>query len=225
MSASAPLFQAMVETEQATPNRPMTDTRAALIEATMAEIVESGYTELTPERLAGRAGVSIATFRASFADEQVAVLAAHEAVSRCFEQRLLEACGTQPQWPLKVKVGIGVTLDLAASSPLAAQFLTLDTLVVDRELMRQMLESRDRLSRLLAAGRAEMPPGVELPAVVEQALVGGVGGVISSQLRSGQAEHLPALAPQLVELTLLPYLGSEAAAAVASRPLPDLREL
>lgn len=203
----------------------MTDSRAALIEAAVAEAVEGGYLELTAERIAARAGVPAAAFQASFGGEQEAIEAAYEAVFGCFETRLLQACETQPSWPLKVKAGIGVTLDLAAASPLEARFLTLDTMAANRALVRRMFDSRDRLSRLLVAGRTETPRGADLPGLVEQVLIAGVAGVISSQLQAGQAEHLPALAPQLVELTLLPYLGSEAAAAVANRPRPDIQAL
>jgi AcrR family transcriptional regulator len=198
----------------------MREQETALIDAAAWELVENGYDDLTVEAVLERAGVPRPEFDSRFAGKEALVEYAYEALFERFLDRLSRAIETQSSWPLKVKVGIGATLDMAAAAPVKAQFLTLDTLATSRALVHQRFESRERLSRLLAAGRTEVPRGTELPGVVEQTLIAGIAWVISSQLRSGEAEQLPALAPQLVELTLLPYLGREEAAAVARRSRP-----
>ena len=210
---------------KSTPTVKATERRERLIDATVAETVEFGYAVLTVDRIIRRAGTSRASFYSQFAGKQAAVEAAYECLAERFLSRLLEVCGAQPSWPLKVKVGIGVTLDMFAASPVDAQFLAVDAMAVNDDFLRRVLDSRDRLARLLAAGRTETQHGAELPGVIESALVGGISGVISTQLRAGEAKHLPALAPELVELTLTPYLGREKAAAVARRPLPPVKGL
>lgn len=197
----------------------------ALIEAIAAEMGEGGFANLSIERVTARAGVPRASFQANFKDLTEGVAVAHGAVFERFVGRLLQACEAQPSWPLKVKVGIGLTLDLAAAAPARARFMMLDSVTADPELIRQGIEARDRLAGLLASGRSLSPYGATLPGITEQALVGGLGSVILARLVSGEAEHLPALAPELVELTLVPYLGAEAAAAVARRPRPQLDDL
>lgn len=197
----------------------------ALIDAVVAETAERGYADLSVEEIAGRAGISVSSFHARFPDKQAAVEAAHEAVFERFVSRLTRTCETQASWPLKVKVGIGVALDLAAASPAGARFLVLTSLAANPELTRQAIEARDRLARLLASVRAESPQGAALPALTEQTLIGGLIGVVSAQLVAGEAENLPALAPELVQLTLLPYLGQESAAEVARRPRPAIEGL
>jgi len=198
------------------------DDREALIEAIAAEMVEVGFRNLSVERITARAGLSGSSFEANFEDMGAAVAAAHKALFERFVGRLARACEAQPSWPLKVKVGIGLTLDLAAASPARARFLMVDYLTDDPLLIRQGVEARDRLGGMLAASRPESPREGALPGITEQALVGGLAGVILARLVSGEAEHLPALAPDLVELTLLPYLGADAAAAVARRPRPQI---
>jgi AcrR family transcriptional regulator len=199
--------------------------REALIDAVAAETVERGYANLSVERIVTRAALSTSSFDAIFPDLRTAVATAHEVLFERFVGRLVRTCKTQPSWPLKVRVAIGVTLDLAAASPMKARFLLLDSAGSDPELVRQALESRDRLVRLLATGRSEIPSSAGLPGITEQALIGGLAGTISTQLVNGEAERLPALAPQLVELTLLPYLGAEQAAVVARRPRPQVDDL
>lgn len=202
----------------------MREQEEALIDAAVAEMVERGYADLSVEAVTGRAGVPRSAFDARFGGKQDIVEFAYEALFERFVARLLRVAETQPSWPLKVKVGIGVTLDLAAAEPVKAQFLTHDTLATSEALIRQKFESRERLAGLLAAGRAETPHGAELPGILEQTLIAGIAWVISAQLRGGDAEHLPALAPQLVELTLIPYLGRGEAAAAARRPRPTVED-
>jgi AcrR family transcriptional regulator len=198
----------------------MTDLDQALIDAVIAETVEFGRFDLSIERVSARSGISLAELRGLYPDVQTVVEAVHDAVFERFLDRLTRACDAQTAWPLKVKVGIGVALDLAAASPATARFLMLDSLAADRPLALRAIESRERLAGLLAAGRSETALGASLPVGAEKVLVAGVSGVILARLVSGEAEHLPALAPQLVELTLLFYLGPEEAAEVARRPRP-----
>ena len=203
---------------RSTPTTKATDGRERLIDATIEETVEHGYAALSIEGIIRRAGATQAFFHSHFADKQAAVEAAYELLFEGYFERLLQTCAAQPSWALKVKAGIGVTLDMAAASPVEAQFLAVDVMAVGDDFFRRVLDSRDRVARLLVVGRTEGRYGAELPGVIEPALVAGVVGVISNQLRAGEARHLPALAPQLIELTLTPYLGREQAAEFAVRP-------
>jgi AcrR family transcriptional regulator len=202
----------------------MREQEAGLVAAAVSVLVEKGFGDLTVEEVVDRAEVPRSTFDSRFAGKQAVVEFAYETLFEQFLGRLSRAIKTQPSWPLKVKVGVGATLDMAAAEPVKAQFLTLDTLATNKSLVHQRFESRERLARLLAAGRTEILHGAELPGVVEQTLIAGIAWVISSQLRNGEAEQLPALAPQLVELTLTPYLGREEAAKMARRPRPIVGE-
>jgi AcrR family transcriptional regulator len=207
---------------QPIPTTKTTEARDSLIDAAVAETVEVGYGAVSVEGIIRRADSSRALFDAHFADKQAALEAAYECRFEQYLSRVLRACEAQSEWPLKVKVGIGVTLDMAAASPVDAQFLVVETMAVSDEFLQQVLDSRDRLGRLLIGGRTETPQGAELPGITEAVMVAGIAGVIAAQLRAGETKHLPAVAPQLVELTLTPYLGREQAAEVARRPRPSL---
>src|SRR3954454_11744477 len=135
-----------------------TDWPERLLDAVVATTAEFGRAGLTVERVVRRAGTDPPTFYAHFADEQAAVKAAHEALFERYLDRLLQACRGQSRWPLKVKVGVGVTLDLAAASPVDARFLV-ETLVGSWDFPGGVIDSRDRLARLLVSGRTETPHG------------------------------------------------------------------
>jgi len=191
--------------------------RERLIEAAVAETFELEHTRLTVEQIVRRAGVARDTFYAYFDDAGAALAAAQHSRFDRYVDRLLGTCRIQPTWPLKVKVGIGATLDMATASPADARFLT-ETSLGWWGLPGGIPESRDRLARLLIPGRAEAADRDELPGLLEFVLVTGIAAAISAQLQAGEVKRLPALAPELTELVLTYYLGREAAAEVARRP-------
>lgn len=191
-----------------------------LIAAVVEETVERGFEGVTVEGIVERSGLSLEDFEAHFESREQAVAVAYEEVFERFFARLVKVCRGQDEWPLKVKVGIALTLDLAAAKPVQARFLTADALVAGRATARVAMESRDRLARLLAAMRKQSPHGAELPSLTEQVLIGGLIGTISIRLTAGEARQLPNLAPQLVRLFLMPYIGREEAERIASRPGP-----
>jgi AcrR family transcriptional regulator len=193
-----------------------------LIDAVVMETSERGHQGVTVEQIVHRAGVTRGTFYAHFDGKEAAIVAAHRSRFERYVIRLLETCRIQSTWPLKVKVGIGATLDMAAANPSDARFL-IETSLGTWGLPGGIPDSRDRLARFLIGGRAETPYGKELPGLLEAVLVTGIASAISAQLRAGEAKRLPALAPELTELVLACYLGREEAAERARRPRAEPR--
>lgn len=187
----------------------------------IAETISAhGYSGVTVDRILDRSGVSRESFEALFASKDEAL---EETLAAAFERLLgvlKRACSAQSEWPMKVKVAIGAALDYAAADPAGAALLELRPLIADPRVARHATDARDQLALMLADGRRYTERGAELPALTEQAIVAGLMGVVSSRI--GEAERLPALAPQLVQIALLPYLGAVDAARVATRPPPEL---
>lgn len=198
---------------------PTTETgmRERLIEAVVAETFALGHTGVTVDQIVCRAGVARDTFYAYFENPGAALAAAHQSCFDRYVGRLRGTCRIQATWPLKVKVGIGATLDMAAAAPAEARFVT-ETTLGRWALPGGIPESRDRLGRFLFPGRAETAHGDELPGLLESVLVTGTAAAISAQLQTGEANRLPTLAPELTELVLACYLGREQAAELARRP-------
>jgi hypothetical protein len=65
---------------------------------------------------------------------------------------------------------------------------------------------------ILKAGRSQHGGERPLP---EATLVGGIVSLIVREINAGRTEQLEQLLPDLVELTLAPYLGAEEAARLA----------
>jgi hypothetical protein len=115
------------------------------------------------------------------------------------------ACSPQEAWPTNVIAAVGAGLRFAADDPEAAQLLVIDAAgdPDGADIRRQMIDSlavrlREAAGEhgLLAAGR-------------EDALIGGVIGMVAIRLTLGQARTLPTVTLEMAEFLFAPYLGDE----------------
>jgi hypothetical protein len=143
--------------------------------------------------------------------------AAFDAAAPRLEQAVLTACPRDADWPARVAAAIYAVLDFAVADPDAICVLTREALLHRPHGPSRYLELVDRFAELLSA---EAPEDGQLPASTERALIGAVAVTITDHLRAGTLDHLREAGPELVELSLRPYLGRERA-RLAARALPD----
>jgi hypothetical protein len=93
--------------------------------------------------------------------------------------------------------------DKLALSPLA-HLIAIEALQAGSAARRLQQASLARLAEILSLGRPERP---ELPADLEQLLLGGALSVVSRHVEGGRVEQLPEIEAALVECLLIPYLG------------------
>ncbi|MET0305932.1 MAG: hypothetical protein ABW196_06855 [Solirubrobacterales bacterium] len=141
-------------------------------------------------------------FEAAFARLQIAVETA------CAEEL--------DDWPMQVAAAIRAVLEFAASEPVAAHVLTVESLAQGSGHFARQRRPVDHLARLLAAGRDVHPEGEALPSLLEDALAGGIFMLIVQRLEVGDARTLAGLAPDAIEFALTPYVGRARARDVAT---------
>lgn len=110
-------------------------------------------------------------------------------------------------WASRFALGIRAALGFAGENPSGARAL-LDARAADPELA---LAYRGLIDRFSAQLRECAPEGARLPLSSEEAVVENIAGVVNGCLHSGGAERLEEMAPYLVYLALLPYVGSDEA--------------
>ena len=141
--------------------------------------------------------------------------AAFEAAARRLEQAVFTACPHEADWPSRVTAAIYAVLDFAVADPDAIRVLTREALLNRPYGPSRYLELVDRFAGML---RAEAPSDAQLPTFTEQGLIGAVAITITDHLRDGSIERLRGAGPELVELSLRPYLGREQARRAARAP-------
>jgi hypothetical protein len=121
---------------------------------------------------------------------------------------VLEACREQRKWPAKVAVAIAAAADFAMAEPAEVRLLTVEALIQRPDGGRRYVRTIEHFADLL---RSVTPEDVRRPASTELALIGGLATTISHHLRTDSVSDLGESVPELVEFTLLPYIGHEEA--------------
>jgi hypothetical protein len=119
------------------------------------------------------------------------------------EAALLEACGGEDQWPARVAAGIYAGIDYAIAHPEIIETLVSD----DSPGVETLSRYESLIARLAGFLQADAPREKRLPVSTDEALVAGMVGLVGDHLRIGRFDRLAELRPDLVLLTLLPYLG------------------
>jgi AcrR family transcriptional regulator len=190
--------------------------RQRMFDAVAATVAEEGYLSLSVRQVIVRAGVSRTTFYEQFKDKHECVTAAYEAALERATATILDAAAASPDWASSVAAGVDAALELATEAPDQARLLIVfHAAVAEPRLSRRALEAQRQLIGLLRAGR-QGRNGVREPLeLTEQAILGAAMSVVGAQILADRVDRLPELKPELVQLILTPYIGGEAAAAVA----------
>lgn len=119
------------------------------------------------------------------------------------ETAVLDACAGEDEWPAQIAAGIYAGVDYAIAHPEVAETLALDAPKGSDSLRRY----ESVIGRLAGFLRVKAPRGERLPGATDETLVAGMVGLVGDHLRIGRTDRLEELRPELVLLTLLPYLG------------------
>lgn len=119
------------------------------------------------------------------------------------EAAMLDACAAEEEWPAQIAAGINAGIDYAIAHPDVVETLAADA-PAGADTLRRYETVVGRLAGFL---RVRAPADRRLPGSTDEALVAGVVGLVGDHLRIGRVDRLQELRPELVLLTLLPYLG------------------
>jgi hypothetical protein len=119
------------------------------------------------------------------------------------EAAILRACIPTDEWPRRVSRGLDEGVRFVVTRPeMASSFGLGSASEADFADGYELL-----ISRLAALLRRDAPLATRLPASTDEAVVGGVVGLVGDHIRIGRVDRLLELRPDLVLLALLPYLG------------------
>src|SRR5277367_2798498 len=196
--------------------------RERIVDATAATVAEKGLAGLTIPEIARRANVSHQTFYEIYPSKHDAFLGAlkvgmHQALrvaGEAFDAH-------KDDWPSAVGAGLHALIEYLISEPAHAHLSLVDTFAASPDAIEIRDRALESFSAYLKPGYEFAPKGRQVPAIVTEALVGGIWQVLHDYIDTGRISELPGVAPQIVYLTLVPFLGSkEAAKAARLRPAP-----
>jgi AcrR family transcriptional regulator len=182
--------------------------RDRILDAIANVCAEKGYVNVTVADIVNRAGVSRSTFYELYKDKEACFLAAYDAILAKFLADLLGSVERiELTWIQGVRAGVDAIVRFLAAEPAFARMCMVDMLVAGPAA----IERYDSAIRVIATyvergrDRADAEPGI--PGRVASAIVAGGAAVIRDEILAGRPERIPELAPDLVYLALVPYVG------------------
>jgi len=191
--------------------------RERIITAMVDTVAEKGYNATTVADITKAASVSRRTFYEHFDDREDCFLAAYEMVGDHIAASMRAAAEAFEDWPQKVRAALATMLRFLAGEPDLARLTMIEPIAAGGEIAARHRASMQGLVGILKAGRPEHGGEHPLPEATEEALVGGVVSLVVREISAGRTEQLERLLPDLVELTLAPYVGAEQAEKLARR--------
>jgi AcrR family transcriptional regulator len=187
--------------------------RQRILDGVIDAVAELGYQETRLADVIARAGVSRKTFYEYFKDMEDCFLAAYDMHVAALTQQTSEAFvgpGARP-WPEQVRDGVTAFLAYLTDHPSAARVCMVDAMGAGQNARLKRDNALRGFTFFVDAGRGVTSHDV--PGRTAVGVLGGVNELIAMELLYGLAENLPGLAPDIVYMITLPFLGPRKALA------------
>jgi AcrR family transcriptional regulator len=185
--------------------------------ATMAVVARRGYQEATMAEIVAEAGTSFRTFYSAFDSKASAFDAALMRARLRMEAATIPAFRRAKTWPEGVVALTHTSLAFLESEPDFARLISVDVYSAGGAA----LESRDRAiestRHLIEVGLRRLE--FDNP-IAAEAIQSGLYGMLANRVRDERRPNLAAMAPLAIYMTLVPFLGPDAAYAHATGRKP-----
>jgi AcrR family transcriptional regulator len=196
--------------------------RERIVDAVANLTAAGGYADLTVEKIAGEAAMSLQTFYDHFKSKEEAFLFTYEvghARGLTMVERAYEA---QTDWPRGVKAAVTTLLAYLGSEPAFARLALLHMLIATPRAAERANAGITEYLSVLEPGFEETSEHPRPPAITIEAIGGGLAELMYSCIMRDRVEELPSVGAYATYVALAPFVGTEHAARVAMEPLSGL---
>jgi AcrR family transcriptional regulator len=192
--------------------------RERLIVGLTEVLYEVGYQSTTVSLIGQRAAVSKSDFYKHFESKDDCFYAAYETAIERIREAVLVACVAhgEDEWPPRVRDAIASMIALLASDPPLAGIALVEGLRAGRGVYDRYQAALESFVPYLREGAPSAPNGGEVPAAIDEAVIGGIASLLGRRVLAGEVEQLGELTPAVLEFALTPYLGTVEARRIVS---------
>ncbi len=177
--------------------------RDRLLDGMARTVALRGYAATPVAEVLKAAGVSRRTFYEQFADKEDCFLVAYDTiVARC-TKRLLTAYHAGDDWADGIGRAYGALLETLAAEPDYAHLGVVGVLAAGPRALARREATLRRFARFIDFTRERAETAVRPPALVGQAIVGGIHELIYSRIVRGETTRLPELSDELLQYTFM----------------------
>ena len=118
-------------------------------------------------------------------------------------------------WPDQLASGLEIVLEMVATEPARARLCIVESQAAGPAGLARYQAALARAGAWLSQGRALNPRSERLPEGLETAIAGGLAWLIHQRLSGDRVDELKGLLPEMLQVTLTPYVGDVEAARAA----------
>lgn len=192
------------------------DQRRRILRSIGELVAKRGYADVTVELVVKRAHVSYKTFYKHFSGKEDCFIALFDSTVRSSARQIGERLETEADtWTERVVLALTTWIDGIVADPLIARAVIVEAPTVGPAMLERYERATKAFVPLFRAGRELNARGTELPQTIEDTLSGSVFWSAYQRLVVGEAQRLPEILPEMIELVLRTYLGQAEAARIA----------
>ncbi|HEX8690629.1 MAG TPA: TetR/AcrR family transcriptional regulator [Solirubrobacterales bacterium] len=189
--------------------------RERMLLATAELVAERGYQKTTIELIAKTARVALVTFYEQFADKEECFLAAFDENVAAAREVFAELLDPQQPWPDQIAAGLEILLEMVVNEQARAKLCIVEAQAAGGTALARYQAMLESVAPKLREGRELNPRAERLPEGLEVAIAGGLAWLIHQRLVAGRVDGLKELLPEMLQVTLTPYVGEVEAARAA----------
>ncbi len=182
----------------------------------MAELVASrGYQKTTIELIAKTARVALVTFYEQFSSKEECFLAAFDENVDAAREVFAELLDPEQPWQEQIATGLEIFLEMVAKEQARAKLCIVEAQAAGSAALARYQGMLEGVAPKLREGREFNPRSSRLPDGLEVAIAGGIAWLVHQRLVADEADGLKALLPEMLQVTLTPYVGEVEAGRAA----------
>jgi AcrR family transcriptional regulator len=189
--------------------------RERMLLATAELVAERGYQKTTIELIAKTARVALVTFYEHFANKEECFLAAFDESVAAAGQVFIELVDPEQSWVEQISTGLEVFLEMVVAEQARAKLCIVESQAAGGEALARYQSMLELVAPKLREGREHNPRAGRLPDGLEVAIAGGLMWLVHQRLIAEELDDLKILLPEMLQVTLTPYVGEVKAARAA----------
>jgi AcrR family transcriptional regulator len=189
--------------------------RERMLLATAELVAERSYQKTTIELIAKTSRVALVTFYEHFSSKEDCFLAAFDETVAAAREVFAELLDFEQPWQEQISSGLEIFLEMVVKEEPRAKLCIVEAQAAGSASLARYQAMLESVAPKLREGRDFNPRASRLPDGLEVAIAGGIAWLVHQRLIAGEVDELKALLPEMLQVTLTPYIGEVEAGRAA----------
>jgi AcrR family transcriptional regulator len=189
--------------------------RERMLLAVTELVAERGYQKTTIELIAKTSRVALVTFYEHFPNKEECFLAAFDTSVAAAKKVFAELLDPEQPWQAQISASLEIFLDLVVKEQARAKLCLVEAQAAGAASSVRYQAMLESVVPKLREGRELNPRASRLPDGLEVAIAGGIAWLVHQRLVAADVDDLMVLLPEVLQVTLTPFLGEVEAGRVA----------